>query len=93
MVVYDPKDPHKRLYDIDNESTVITLANSYHALTPVAGPIPSPDATLIHGIGRYLRGPSVPLAVVNVQCNKRYKFRLANIACSPNDRFSIDGHA
>ncbi|KAF9055562.1 fungal fruit body lectin-domain-containing protein [Panaeolus papilionaceus] len=93
MVVYNPTGPHKQLYDIDNESTGITLADSYHALAPVAGSIPSPDATLIHGIGRYLRRPSVPLAVVNVQRNKRYRFRLANIACSPNNHFSIDGHA
>ena len=27
MVVYDPNDPHASLYDIDNEETVITLAD------------------------------------------------------------------
>ena len=27
MVVYDPNDPHRNLYDVDNEATVITLAD------------------------------------------------------------------
>jgi iron transport multicopper oxidase len=27
MVIYDPNDPYKSMYDIDNENTVITLAD------------------------------------------------------------------
>ncbi|PPR01726.1 hypothetical protein CVT24_001600 [Panaeolus cyanescens] len=36
---------------------------------------------------------SEPLTVINVERNKRYRFRLVNVACSPNYRFSIDGHS
>ncbi|KAF9037466.1 laccase [Panaeolus papilionaceus] len=93
LVVYDPNDPHLSLYDFDNESTVITLADWYHVLAPVAGGAPRPDATLINGVGRYPGGPTVPLSVINVERNKRYRFRVVNVACSPNYRFSIDGHS
>ncbi|PPQ84190.1 hypothetical protein CVT24_001893 [Panaeolus cyanescens] len=93
LVVYDPNDPHKNLYDFDDENTVITLADWYHVLAPVAGGAPRPASTLINGIGRYLDGPTIPLAVINVEQNKRYRFRLVNVACSPNYRFSIDGHS
>ena len=32
------------------------------------------------------------LAVISVLQNKRYRFRLISMACSPNYVFSIDGH-
>lgn len=92
MVVTDPNDPHASLYDIDNEDTVITLADWYHVVAPSAGAIPTPDTTLINGRGRYVGGPTVPLSVINVEANKRYRFRLVSLACDPNYVFSIDGH-
>jgi iron transport multicopper oxidase len=92
MVVYDPKDPHLSKYDVDNESTVITLGDWYHTVAHKAGAFPDADSTLINGKGRYAGGPTVPLSVINVQPNKRYRFRLVSISCDPNYIFSIDGH-
>lgn len=92
LVIYDPNDPHASLYDIDDESTIITLSDWYHEFAPSAGLVPTSDATLINGLGRYVDGPSSPLAVVNVTSGKRYRFRLISISCDPNFVFSIDGH-
>ncbi|KAF9038016.1 laccase 1 [Panaeolus papilionaceus] len=92
MVVYDPEDPHLSLYDYDDENTVMTISDWYHVLAPVAGGVPTPKSTLINGVGRYVGGPTVPLAVISVLPHKRYRFRLVNIACDPNYVFSIDGH-
>ncbi|KAF6749971.1 laccase 2 precursor [Ephemerocybe angulata] len=92
MVVYDRFDPHRSTYDIDNEATIITLADWYHTPAPSAGLVPTADATLINGKGRYAGGPTVPLAVIAVKRNKRYRFRLVSISCDPNYVFSIDGH-
>ncbi|KAF4610243.1 hypothetical protein D9613_010326 [Agrocybe pediades] len=93
LVVYDPNDPNLGSYDFDDETTVITLADWYHVLAPVAGLVPAPDATLINGIGRYAGGPTVPLTVISVLPNKRYRFRLVSLSCDPNFVFSIDGHS
>ncbi|KAG6863970.1 hypothetical protein C0991_001496, partial [Blastosporella zonata] len=97
FVIYDPQDPHRKLYDIDNESTIITLADWYHApahtlLGPGQLP-PESVATLINGKGRYAGGPSVPFSVVNVVWGKRYRFRLIAMSCDPAFTFSIDGHS
>ncbi|KAI0246096.1 laccase C [Lactifluus subvellereus] len=93
LVVYDPSDPHAGLYDIDDESTVITLADWYHYLSTDAPAVPDFSSTLINGKGRYADGPTdVDLAVVNVTAGKRYRFRLVSISCDPNFTFSIDGH-
>ncbi|KAH9968477.1 laccase [Lactifluus volemus] len=93
LVVYDREDPHGHLYDVDNESTVITLADWYHYLStnPPPGP-PHPSSILINGKGRYAGGPEVDFAVINVNQGKRYRFRLVSISCDPNFMFSIDGH-
>ncbi|KAF4618867.1 hypothetical protein D9613_009652 [Agrocybe pediades] len=93
FIVYDPDDPHKALYDIDNEDTIITLSDWYHVPSPQESTIPTFDATLINGLGRYRTGPASPLAVVNVQAGKRYRFRLISMSCDPNFVFSIDGHS
>lgn len=92
FVVYDPNDPHKSKYDFDNDDTVITLADWYHTPAPSAGLVPTPDSTLINGRGRYAGGPTVPLSIIRVVPNKRYRFRLVSISCDPNYVFSIDGH-
>lgn len=59
---------------------------------PVIGPQNHPDSTLINGKGRYAGGPAVALSVVNVEKGKRYRMRLASLACDANFKFSIDGH-
>ncbi|KAF8229613.1 laccase [Tricholoma matsutake] len=92
FIIYDPDDPHKNLYDIDDESTVITLADWYHVPAREAPRIPQSQATLINGKGRYLNGPAVPLSVINVQQGKRYRFRIIAMSCDPSFAFSIDGH-
>lgn len=95
LVVYDPSDPHRHLYDIDDESTVITLADWYHIFAPTAAgqsPPPVSATTIINGKGRYPSGPQVSLSVINVQHGKRYRFRIIAMSCDPNFTFSIDGH-
>nr|QPA20088.1 laccase 5 [Amylostereum areolatum] len=95
LVIYDPNDPHASLYDVDDDSTVITLADWYHYLStePPANGVPSPNSTLINGLGRFPEGPSdSPLAIVNVTAGQRYRFRLVSISCDDNFVFSIDGH-
>ncbi|KAF9528971.1 yellow laccase [Crepidotus variabilis] len=93
MVVYDRHDPHRLLYDFDDESTVITLADWYHTPAPSAGLVPTADSTLINGRGRYVGGPTVPLTVIRVLPLVRYRFRLVSISCDPNFVFSIDRHS
>ncbi|TFK86664.1 multicopper oxidase [Polyporus arcularius HHB13444] len=92
LVIYDPQDPYKHLYDVDDESTIITIGDWYH-LPAAQVPIPAvSDSTLINGLGRFPGGPLSPLAVINVVHGKRYRFRLINVACDPNYIFNIDGH-
>lgn len=93
MVVYDIFDPHRSRYDVDNEGTILTLGDWYHRPGPsLDGTTPTPMSTLINGKGRYAGGPAVPLAVIGVQRNRRYRFRLVSISCHPAYTFSIDGH-
>ncbi|KAI0771657.1 laccase B [Trametes elegans] len=93
MVVYDPNDPHADLYDVDDESTVITLADWYHTAAKLGAAFPAgPDSVLINGLGRFSGGNSSELAVITVEQGKRYRFRLVSISCDPNFTFSIDGH-
>ncbi|KIL65095.1 multicopper oxidase [Amanita muscaria Koide BX008] len=92
LVLYDSDDPYRWSYDVDDASTVITLADWYHTPAPQAQGFPTPDSTLINGKGRYTGGPSVPLSVVNVKGGLRYRFRLFSLACGPNYVFSIDSH-
>ncbi|KAG6872384.1 hypothetical protein C0995_010136 [Termitomyces sp. Mi166 len=80
FVIYDPDDPYKDLYDVDDENTIITLADW------------TPDSTLINGLGRYAGGPTSSLAVVNVVHGKKYRFRLVSISCDPNFVFFIHNH-
>ncbi|KAJ7893544.1 laccase [Mycena leptocephala] len=95
LVVYDPNDPAKHLYDVDSEQTILTLADWYHFPAPKAPKNAAPvfSSTLINGLGRYQGGPLSDLAVINVSHGKRYRFRLVSISCDPNFIFSIDGHS
>ncbi|KAH6897936.1 laccase 10 [Coprinopsis sp. MPI-PUGE-AT-0042] len=61
LVIYDNDDPHRRLYDVDNDKTIITLADC----TSIIG-IAESDATLINGKGRAPGGPKTPIEIVNV---------------------------
>ncbi|KAF5341605.1 hypothetical protein D9758_014080 [Tetrapyrgos nigripes] len=98
FVVYDPEDPHKELYQVDDESTIITLADWYHAFAPDAQDtyfqtktVPTPNATLINGLGKYASDQG-SYAIINVVQNKTYRFRLISLSCRPFFTFSIDNH-
>ncbi|KAK7055305.1 multicopper oxidase/laccase [Favolaschia claudopus] len=92
LIIYDPNDPHKRLYDIDNADTIITLADWFHTPSRNA-PFPLfGSSNLINGKGRFAGGSASPLAVVSVTRNKRYRFRLISMSAEPNYIFSIDKH-
>ena len=64
----------------------------YHTPSPEITFVPTSDATLINGLGRYSGGPNSTLAVINVSPGKRYRFRLVSISCDPNFVFSIVNH-
>jgi iron transport multicopper oxidase len=74
------------------EETIITLADWYHDPAPSAGLVPTPVSTLINGKGRYVNGPVVPLTVVGVTKDTRYRMRIVSISCDPFFDFSIDSH-
>ena len=40
MVIYDPEDPYLDMYDVDDESTVITLADWYHVAAKLGDSFP-----------------------------------------------------
>ncbi|KAH6897935.1 laccase 10 [Coprinopsis sp. MPI-PUGE-AT-0042] len=92
MVIYDKDDPHRHRYDVDNEDTIITLADWYHQQAPSIVGAAESDATLINGKGRAPGGPKTPIEIMNVKRGTRYRFRLISMACEPHYRFSIDGH-
>ncbi|KAJ6526113.1 Cupredoxin, partial [Mycena vulgaris] len=103
-VVYHSDDPEKALWDVDDPSTIITLADWYHqpaealmAQFKVDGHEPVPDSGLINGAGRYVGGPAVPWAVVNVVQGKSevslpFSLRVINISGFAAFTFSIDDH-
>ncbi|KAF7318712.1 Laccase A [Mycena chlorophos] len=92
LVVYDPNDPHANLYDVDDETTIVTLADWYHEPAHELSIPPTLISTLINGLGRYAGGPTSQLAVVSVTKGKRYRLRVISMSCDPNFIFTIDGH-
>ncbi|KAJ7783953.1 laccase [Mycena maculata] len=92
MVVYDPEDPYLSDYDVDDDSTVITLSDWYHAPASTLAIPATLISTLINGLGRYAGGPTSELSVITVTQGLRYRFRLVNLSCDPNFIFSIDNH-
>ncbi|KAF9067165.1 laccase 1 [Rhodocollybia butyracea] len=93
LIIYDPDDPYLDLYDVDDETTIITLADWYHVPSTLGRS--DSDATLINGLGRSPSPDSsltTALAVISVTYGTRYRFRLISTACDPNFNFSIDGH-
>ncbi|KAG8687664.1 laccase, partial [Ceratobasidium sp. 395] len=104
LVIYDPDDPHKALYDVDDESTVITLEDWYHDPAPqlqaqflsasnTALTAPVPDSALINGAGRYVGGPEVRRSRFNVVSGKKYRFRVINTSAIGSYVFSIENHS
>ncbi|KZV71809.1 multicopper oxidase [Peniophora sp. CONT] len=90
LIVRDPNDPLKYLYDVDDDSTVISISDWYHFASHNVAKIPEFDSVVINGIGRYVNGPTDnALAVVNVKAGTR---RVPRIFGLPNFVFSIDKH-
>nr|AUK50745.1 laccase 2 [Peniophora sp. CBMAI 1063] len=96
LVIYDPSDPHADLYDVDDESTIITLSDWYHFVSPQAAAVNTANSTLINGLGRWSDSTgsdlTADLAVITVTSGSRYRMRLISLSCDPNFEFSIDGH-
>nr|C0HLV7.1 RecName: Full=Laccase; Short=Galacc-F; AltName: Full=Benzenediol:oxygen oxidoreductase S; AltName: Full=Diphenol oxidase S; AltName: Full=Urishiol oxidase S [Ganoderma australe] len=93
FVVYDPSDPHCGLYDVDHDSTVITLSDWYHVAAKLGHSFClGADSTLINGSGRSTGDCAASLTVISVTQGKRYRFHLVSLSCDPNHTFSIDGH-
>ncbi|KAH0836904.1 laccase [Lanmaoa asiatica] len=89
IVIYDPQDPYRYMYDVDDNSTIITL---YHINAYDVTVTDNPTGMLVNGMGRYPGGPNTTLSVTNVEQGKRYRIRLINMACKPHVIFSIDNH-
>ncbi|KAG9100807.1 laccase [Ceratobasidium sp. 392] len=103
LIIYDPQDPQRNLYDVDDATTIITLEDWYHLPAPTlqaqffstnntALAAPVPDSALINGKGRYIGGPAVPRAVINVIKGRRYRLRVINMSAIGSYTFSIEGH-
>ncbi|KAG7091761.1 hypothetical protein E1B28_008162 [Marasmius oreades] len=98
FIVYDDNDPNKHLYDVDDESTIISLNDWYHTIAKTISATTSfgiPDSGLVNGQGRAYRGvvtKNTKLAVITVQKGKRYRFRVINMACDSMYKFFIDQH-
>ncbi|KAJ7720366.1 laccase [Mycena maculata] len=94
LVVYDPDDPHADLYDADNETTIITLADwckNYHGPASTLGNIPTLISTLINGLGRFAGAN-----ITTCRRNRHIWFAVSDAShfqsCDPNFIFTIDGH-
>ncbi|QRV80453.1 Multicopper oxidase [Ceratobasidium sp. AG-Ba] len=104
LIILDPQDPQKNLYDVDDATTVVTLEDWYHTPAPTlqaqflsttntALAAPVPDSALINGKGRYVNGTAVARAVINVKKGKRYRLRVINMSAIGSYTFSIEGHS
>jgi iron transport multicopper oxidase len=91
MIISDPDEPHKDLYD---EELVLTLSDWYHDQMPdliadfisiknPTGAEPVPDAALMN--------ETINLKVP-VQAGKTYKFRLINIGAFAGQYVWFEGH-
>ncbi|KAJ6523501.1 Cu-oxidase-domain-containing protein [Mycena vulgaris] len=102
LIVYDPFDPLKVLYDVDDVNTIIQMGDWWHntTLSPsqlpqyeATGIVPVSDSSTINGVGRYNGGPAVPWSVVNVVAGKRYRLRLLNESGRNVITFNVEGHS
>jgi iron transport multicopper oxidase len=103
LVIYDPNDPSLHLYDVDDETTIMSVNDWYHNLAvPLqaayfspdngGGLEPTPDSGLFNGVGRFNGGPETPWAVVNVQSGLRYRFRMINMSGFAQFQCGIQDH-
>ncbi|KAJ2913647.1 hypothetical protein MD484_g6746, partial [Candolleomyces efflorescens] len=75
--------------NLDNPTMLRSTSIHWHGLFQKA----VSDATLINGKGRSVNGDkTIPLSIVNVEADKKYRIRLVSLSCDPNYLFSIDNH-
>jgi len=99
LIIYDPQDPLKQFYDVDNEDTIWTLADWWHNTTlPMLETyiatqiIPVASSGLFNGRGRFNGGPEVAYDVTPVTTGKRYRFRVINMSARSSFMISVDNH-
>ncbi|KAF9446796.1 multicopper oxidase [Macrolepiota fuliginosa MF-IS2] len=99
LIIYDPEDPHRNLYDVDNEDTIWQVGDWWHNSTiplldgyVATGIVPVSDSGTFNGAGRFNGGPEVPFFVQNVQAGKRYRFRIINQSARNVFTMSVDNH-
>ncbi|QRW09966.1 Multicopper oxidase [Ceratobasidium sp. AG-Ba] len=100
MVIY-PQDPYRKYYDVDDETTVLTLADWYHdyaeAIEAAGNVLKTiPDSGTINGKGRYdplnITASPDSLYTLKVKRGKRYRLRVINASAIASFRFGIEGH-
>ncbi|KAG1902258.1 Cupredoxin [Suillus fuscotomentosus] len=52
LIIYNPNDPYSSWYDIDDESSIITLMDWYNLPSPLVQRQLIADSVLINGVGR-----------------------------------------
>ncbi|CAE6450488.1 unnamed protein product [Rhizoctonia solani] len=97
----DPKDPHRHLYDVDDEKTVLIIGDWYHTSSKeilASGSIARqrPDSGTINGKGRFdpdtMPANSDTLYTLKVKRGKRYRLRVINGSAISSFRVNIPNH-
>ncbi|QRV95360.1 Multicopper oxidase [Ceratobasidium sp. AG-Ba] len=100
IVIY-PKDPYGNQYDVDDASTVYTIADWYHKSAQAIEDSHNfkeftPNSITINGKGRFdpLHMPASPdtLYTLKVKRGKRYRLRLINVSAIASVMFGVQGH-
>ncbi|KAF9067106.1 laccase [Rhodocollybia butyracea] len=87
LVIKDPEDPLRHLYDIDDGSTVLHVA----PFIELPAELPS-NGSGGNGGRNWANPTDSPLSVINVEKGLRYRFRLIHSGCDLPFNFSIDFH-
>ncbi|KAJ7131046.1 Cupredoxin [Mycena epipterygia] len=96
----DLDDPLGNLYDVDDDSTVVTLADWYHEPAELLmdqfkldDVTPPPASGLVNGVGRYIRGPQIPWSVLVINVVQEKCLRFVDTSGFTAFIVSIDGHS
>jgi len=99
LIIYDPEDPLRSLYDVDDASTIWQVGDYWHNSTVpllagyvATGIVPVSDSGTFNGHGRFQGGPEVPFFVQNVKAGSRYRFRIINQSARNVFTMSVDNH-
>ncbi|KAI8819717.1 laccase [Fimicolochytrium jonesii] len=94
IIIRDPNDEHKGLYDYDLDEHLLQFSDWYPqksrvsmAALTASGSEPTPSVILINGLGGKQGS-----YVVNVEKNKRYRLRLLNSGAMVPYEIAFDGH-